>query len=144
MSRVTLCGKGELHPLVPASSTWFSFAIDFLYLDFGRSCHTLLYGPGTFTSSIVEPEYVCPKLFRYTRPSFDEELAKRVKNLVISAEFRAYLGGRDPTVNELVAVFTGVEVLVLADQLHNTCELGCEYEEVGIDSKTIFLSCFIG
>ena len=62
---------------------------------------------------------------RYPRPKFDPELAKKVENIVVSCPV-----GVSPAekgrIDKLVVVFTGVKVLVLADQLFSTCH---EYSE---------------
>lgn len=50
-----------------------------------------------------------------------ESWQKKVKNLVICTSFKTYTRHSSTIVNELVTVFTSIEVLVLADQLYNTC-----------------------
>lgn len=115
--------------LFPTSSTWFSFTADFLYLDFGRwALHMLSYLPRDFTASIPEPDYVPHNSwrYRYPRPIFNEELAKKIKNLVLSPSFYSGSWRWDSALNELVTIFTGVEVLILADHLYNGC---CEGNE---------------
>ena len=108
------------------SSTWFSFSADFLYLDFGTGPHTLSYDPRHFTSSIPDPWYMTgPKYSRYPRPKFNSELLKGVKNLAISMCSMTQLYA-NRIIDELAVLFTGVKVLILADQLFNTCH---EYSE---------------
>ena len=65
-----------------------------------------------------------PDHSRYPRPKFNPELLKRVKNLVITIGDR--FAADNTTIAELVVVFTGVKVLVLADRLFSTCH---EYSE---------------
>ena len=108
--------------IFPASSTWFSFSIDFLYLDFGRSPHVLSYDPRTFTTSIPEPpEYINLRIPQYLRPTFDEQLAKKVKNLAIANSSSTFFFSKTTFIKEFWTVFSGIEKIVLADQLHNIC-----------------------
>lgn len=74
------------------------------------------YEPRDFTVSIPDPPSIAnePRLSRYLRPRFDLELARKVKNLVITMSSKSAL-------DELMAAFTRVEVLVIADQLYNSC-----------------------
>lgn len=121
--------------LFPASSTWFSLSSDYLYLDFGQSPHTLQYHPRTFTSYLPEPDEVAqdPRLSRYKRPIFDEQLTQKVKNIALG-DLALYPG---PDVSrflkEFIPVFSGVERIVLSDQLHSLCY------EAGED--LVWLSC---
>jgi len=107
--------------LFPASSTWFSFSIDFLYLDFGMSPHVKSYKPRTFTTSIPKPVYRNPGISHYLRPTFDEQLAKKVKNIAIANTCSGHFLNRANFIEEFWTVFSGVENIVLADQLHSLC-----------------------
>lgn len=114
--------------LFPASSTWFAFSIDFLYLDFGRSPHTVSYLPRTFTSSKPDSADIAadPRFSRYLRPRFNEELASKVKNIAIARRLGSYIVSAEQRIQrnflqELWDTFTGVEVLVLADPLYDAC-----------------------
>jgi hypothetical protein len=71
--------------LFPASSTWFSFSADFLYLDFGRSLHVMHYYPRHFNSSRPSSPHHPGnrKSSRYLCPKFNSQLAMKVKNLAL-------------------------------------------------------------
>lgn len=108
-------------PSARSSSTWFSFSVDFLYLDFGSWPHGLRYTARDFTSSIPDPSWYVhrPECTRYPRPKFNSELLKSVQNLAISISF-------SEKIDELVLAFPGVKVLVLADQLFSICHESSE------------------
>jgi len=100
--------------ILPESSVWFSFSKDFLYL--GRRWHyALSYAPRHFTPSF-------PGDFaagRYGYPEISEDIAGQIRNLVIfSTEDEEWLA------RDLLSVFTGVELLVLADSFHDQNESG--------------------
>lgn len=102
--------------LFPASSTWFSFSEDFLYLDFGISRHVLHYCNRHFDGSI--PRRFNPRnpACQYRYPKFDKHLLRKVKNLAF--DMVVPLPRR---VHELLAIFCGVEIVVLIDPLFSMC-----------------------
>ena len=124
--------------LFPASATWFSFARDFLHLDFGLSPHVVPYGIQDFTNWIPhQPLWPgnptrAPARFkarRFLRPRFDEQLLARVRNVVVNDEIyismhRAMQATLAPDWSRAISimnVFRGLEVYVIADQLFNIC-----------------------
>jgi hypothetical protein len=124
--------------LFPASATWFSFARDFLHLDFGLSPHVVPYGIQDFTTGLP-PQPLWPgnptreparfKARRFLRPRFDQQLLARVRNVVVNDEIyismhramQVTLGPDWSRAISIMNVFRGLEVYVIADQLFNIC-----------------------
>lgn len=119
----------EYFLLFPDSPLWFSSA-DFLHIDFAGLPHALPYDYRHFIPkmSINQPSrLLC--LIRYAQARFDEKLLAKVKNLAVNEQ---KIKPGDPEFNwpTLVAclkfVFPGAELIVVADQLFNTCHEECE------------------
>jgi hypothetical protein len=114
----------EYFLLFPDSPLWFSSA-DFLHIDFGGPLHALPYTHRHFIPKmpINQPSrLLC--LIRYAQARFDEKLLAKVKNLAVNDP---NVKPGDPEFNwpTLVAClkygFPGAELIVVADQLFNTC-----------------------
>lgn len=113
----------EYEIIFPASSTWFSFSTDFLYIDWGGYCYDpcLSYSPGHFTASYVRHN----EIGIWESPEISEDVAKKVKNVVLHKE---RIGGRrpEPEIVKDLEVFSGMKILVLADRLHHMDDTGKE------------------
>jgi hypothetical protein len=59
-------------------------------------------------------------------PKISENVAKRVRNLVVYEEDVAQLSLEQYIVNDILEVFSGVKVLVMADRLHSVEDVGKE------------------
>jgi hypothetical protein len=107
----------EYSVIFPASSTWFSFSTDFLYLDWGmiHDDKGMGYSAENFTASYVDED----ELGIFKSPEIDENVAKRVRNLVVHDNWRWPELLESWLVNDVLRVFSGVEVLVMADRLHH-------------------------
>jgi len=125
-SITTLLGTcEESHSLVkknyslifPRSSTWISFEMDFLYLNWGTRYFRNHYEPEHFNASF--PEDWDDVL---EHPEFDSSLAKKVKNLIVYEEViaaRFQDTKEEWLVQKVLQIFSSVETLVLADQFHS-------------------------
>ena len=105
---------------------WFCFSKDFLYLDWGNRVDAVVYTPWHLTLPFLS---FCPKCRVLGREfsKIDKILASQVRYLAIndSPEYATEEGG--PSVSRFIAqdvlsLFPQVEVLVLADRLHDTHE----------------------
>jgi hypothetical protein len=107
--------------IFPYSSTWFSFAEDFLYLDWGWRYFSTPYSPAHFT-----PSYPQDPISRwYGHPVCDKKMASQVRNLVLCTrhrQFPARTSYERWLVTEVLSVFTGTKVLVMGNQFHGRFE----------------------
>jgi 2EXR family len=109
--------------IFPFSQTWFCFPKDYLYVDWGSRFWSTEYFPEDFTRAPAPEERFNPG--NLTRPECDPEMVGKIENLVMCSD-NPYFGD-EWLVAELLAVFTGVEVLVLADQFHGRHESAEEF-----------------
>ena len=112
--------KKQYSLIFPRSSTWISFETDFLYLDWGTRYFRNHYEPEHFNASFLEDwDYLLE------HPEFNLSLAKQVKNLILYERDRA-VRFQDTKerwlVQDVLQIFSSVEILVFADQLHNRDE----------------------
>lgn len=106
-----------------APSTWFCFAIDFLYLDWGcRDLTTVSFQPQNFASTFPND------LGMFRKPEFDQSFLAQVRNIVVHGSGHANRAMLEEQwlVNNLLRLFTGVQKLVLADKFYDTYENGEE------------------
>lgn len=112
--------------IFPSSSTWISFSIDFLYLDWGNRYFSIPYSPEHFTYSWHE-DYLSD---RYVHAEFNVDMTRQVKNIVVYEHTwrnpRFQNTKEEWVVRDLLRIFPAVEVLVFADQLHRRDEAGEE------------------
>jgi len=101
-------------------STWFSFTKDFLYLDWGYGYHSTNFSVENFTASWPEDFLID----RFGQPVLCFDLVKKVKNLVVNKTIKHWVGEslEEWLVQKVLKVFSGVDVLVMADQLHSVSE----------------------
>jgi len=127
--------------IFPTSSTWFSFPIDYLFLDWGSGGFNG-YKPGLFvdpgTASELTPR--CPyDLVCGLSPAVMHGLARGVQNLVVNdrvdqSYYRwACKSEEEFLVRDVLGVFTEVKVLVMADKLLKIDEMCEELVWVGED-----------
>jgi hypothetical protein len=107
--------KKQYSLILPESSTWFSFAKDWLYLDWGGG-GTVPYAPRHFTPSF--PEWIAA--YQYGHPEINEHVAGQVRNLVIYQDIDYHKRNKDEEwlIQDVMSVFTDVELLVIADRFH--------------------------
>jgi hypothetical protein len=72
-------------------------------------------------TSITEPVYTNTRMSQYLCPTFNEQLAKKVKNLAIANTFSTSFFNQTNFIEDFWTAFPGVKIIVLADQLHNLC-----------------------
>lgn len=104
--------------------TWFDFERDFFYVDWGRQYHGVPYSPRHFTESFSDDCWA----EMYAHPEIEEDVARKVRNLVVynRAQFAFLMRRKEDWLVRLLGVFTGVKVLVMADQSHDVHESGEE------------------
>jgi len=117
-SRVVV--KQNYECILSKTNTWFDFEHDFLYVDWGWS-YNVKYRPGHFTPSCEWD----PEAEEYAPPFIAEDVARKVKNLVTNHLKHEHHLERW-LVKDVLGIFVNVELLVLADQLHNSSESGEE------------------
>jgi hypothetical protein len=100
--------------IFPYSQTWFCFPKDYLYVDWGSGYWSTGYLPEDFTCTPTREERF--DLSTFGRPACSPEIVGQIKNLVMCSD-RHYFD-EAWLVENLFSVFTGVKVLILADQFH--------------------------
>ena len=114
--------KDNYECILPDGQMWFDFDHDFLYVDWGRRYHGLTYRPEHFMPTLAADLVV----YKYRHPVIGEHVAEKVKNLALLVRDSEWSSEHMRVLKDAIKVFTGVKVLVLADQLHDRTEFAEE------------------